>query len=464
MQQNIDASLAAARRGPESRDVYTVTRLNREAKAVLEGSFPALWVQGELSNLARPGSGHWYFSLKDAHCQVRCAMFRNRNRMLRFAPENGMQIMVRATVSLYEGRGDFQLIVDQMEPAGEGDLQRAFEELKRKLHGEGLFDEARKKALPAFPRTIGVITSPTGAAIRDILNVLGRRWPAVAVLIYPVPVQGSGAAERIIAALDRAGSAADCDLLILARGGGSLEDLQPFNEEGVARTIARCPLPVVTGIGHEIDFTIADFVADRRAPTPSAAAELASPDQAQILRLLAVSGGRLRSRMERTLHQHLNLLRQLEKRLPRPARVLQNLMQRLDDTSLRLLAAVRAGIGSRRTELFAKAAVLNRHHPRLVVRLQQQRCTWLADRLVRGAGQQLLLLGNRLEAAARAMRAVGPTATLERGYAIVTDGNGRIVTSAESLQNGDVISARFRHGRAEAQVTKVTAGKDESAA
>ena len=260
-----------------SRDIYSVSRLNREARAVLEGGFPLLWVEGELSNLAQPASGHIYFSLKDPAAQVRCAMFRSKRLLLGFKPANHQQVLVRARVGLYEGRGDFQLIVEHMEPAGEGALRLAFERLKQKLAAEGLFDAATKQPLPAMPRQVGLITSPTGAAVRDLLTVLERRFPALPVLIYPAQVQGQSAAAELVAALDLANERAECDILILARGGGSLEDLQAFNDEALARAVHRSAIPVVTGIGHEIDLSIADLVADQRGATPSAAAELVAP-------------------------------------------------------------------------------------------------------------------------------------------------------------------------------------------
>ncbi|MEO1576118.1 MAG: exodeoxyribonuclease VII large subunit, partial [Pseudomonadota bacterium] len=237
--------------GPKDRDVYSVSRLNREARRLLEGGLPVLWVSGEISNLAMPASGHWYFTLKDADAQIRCAMFRGRNRQVRVRPQNGMQVIVRGRVSLYEPRGNFQLIADGMTDSGEGALQRAFEALKQKLAAEGLFDEAHKTALPDLPRHIGVITSPTGAAIQDILNVLKRRFPAIPVSVYPVPVQGDAAAPAIVAALRRAARDGRCDVLIVGRGGGSLEDLWAFNEETVARAVAACPLPIISAVGHE---------------------------------------------------------------------------------------------------------------------------------------------------------------------------------------------------------------------
>src|SRR5690606_2193067 len=257
---------------------YTVSALNREARLILERRFVGLWVEGEISDLSRPSSGHLYWTLKDATGQIRCAMFRQQNRPLAFPLANGDQVLVRARVTLYEARGEFQLIVEEVEAAGEGLLRRRFEALKRKLAAEGLFDTARKRPLPRVPRRIGVVTSATGAAIRDVLIALRRRFPAIPVLIYPTPVQGEGAAQEIRRTLELAGRRAECDVLILTRGGGSLEDLWSFNEEIVARAIAASPIPVIVGVGHETDFTIADFVADLRAPTPSQAAELAVPD------------------------------------------------------------------------------------------------------------------------------------------------------------------------------------------
>src|SRR5690606_35272474 len=260
------------------REILSVSQLNRRAKQLLETHLPLLWVEGELSNVSQPSSGHWYFTLKDDQAQVRCAMFRNRNMLVRFKPQQGQQVLVRARVSLYEGRGDYQLIAEHMEEAGTGALQRAFEALKAKLGAEGLFDEARKRPIPTLPRHIGVITSPTGAAIRDVLTVLERRFPSIPVTVIPVAVQGKESAPQIVRALELANRCGLFDVLLLTRGGGSLEDLWSFNEEAVARAVAASQLPVVCAVGHEVDFSIADFVADLRAPTPSAAAELMTPD------------------------------------------------------------------------------------------------------------------------------------------------------------------------------------------
>jgi len=263
----------------QQREVYSVGRLNREARMLLEGGLPALWVEGEVSNFSCPASGHWYFTLKDRDAQIRCAMFRTRNTLTGYLPRNGQQVLLRGRISLYEPRGDYQLIAERMEDAGEGALRREFERLKAKLAAEGLFDEAIKRPLPFMPRRIAVVTSPTGAAVRDVVHILARRFPPAAILIHPTPVQGAAATESIVAAIDAVSARCECDVLILARGGGSIEDLWCFNDERVAHAIRRCAVPVVTGIGHEIDFTIADFAADVRAPTPSGAAELVVPDR-----------------------------------------------------------------------------------------------------------------------------------------------------------------------------------------
>ncbi|RMD80440.1 MAG: exodeoxyribonuclease VII large subunit, partial [Gammaproteobacteria bacterium] len=321
------------------RRVYSVSQLNREARALLEEGFPLpVWVEGELSNLARPSSGHLYFTLKDEGAQVRCAMFRGRNRHLAFRPENGMQVLALGRIGLYEPRGDFQLVVEELEEAGEGHLRRELERLKRRLAAEGLFDASLKRPLPPFPRRIGVVTSPTGAALRDVLSVLRRRWALARVLVYPVPVQGAAAAPAIAEALALASARADCQVLILTRGGGSLEDLWAFNEEAVVRAIRACALPVVSAVGHEIDWTLADLAADRRAPTPSAAAELVSPDAAELLGLLQARLGHLAQAAGRRLALAGERHRAARRRLlvQHPGRRLQRGAQRLDELELRL--------------------------------------------------------------------------------------------------------------------------------
>src|SRR5690242_991390 len=323
------------------RSVYTVTRLNREVRIALERSLGVVWVGGELSNFSQPSSGHWYFSLKDRESQVRCAMFRLKNAALGFTPKAGQHVIVRGRVSLYEPRGEYQLIVDYLEEAGVGALQREFERLKAKLAAEGLFASENKRALPRFPRRIALVTSPTGAAVRDVLNILARRFPPAAVLVYPTAVQGDAAAPAIVRALQLASARLDCDVLILARGGGSLEDLWAFNDERVARAIRACAVPVVTGIGHEIDFTIADFAADARAPTPSGAAELVVPDRRTLLAGLASIEGRLRQLATQWLARLNERFGSLSQRLTRahPGARLQQQMQRLDELDMRMRRA-----------------------------------------------------------------------------------------------------------------------------
>jgi exodeoxyribonuclease VII large subunit len=447
-----------------ARDVYSVSRLNREARMLLEGYFPLLWVEGELSNLARPSSGHLYFSLKDEAAQVRCAMFRMRNQSLVFTPRDGMQVLVRARIGLYEGRGEFQLVVEHMEEAGDGALRRRFEELKHRLASEGLFEASRKRPIPSIPRCIGVITSPTGAAIRDVLSVLARRCPVIPVLLYPVPVQGNGAAVEIAQRIRLASERRDCDVLILTRGGGSLEDLWAFNEEVVARAIRACEVPVVTGVGHEIDFTIADLAADCRAATPSAAAELVAPDMAEWLARLAGLQDRLSHAMRRCLGHTSERLAWLTKRLEQqhPGQRLCGQAQRLDELEQRLGRAHRVYLRHCGTRLAELSARLHRHVP--VHRLGQleARCEGLAQRL-RGALQLALARREqRLASAVRALDAVSPLATLARGYAIVTKAqDGAIVRRAREVEAGERVETRLSEGRLLCKVEAIREDREE---
>ncbi len=441
----------------EHRDVYTVTRLNREARMILEGSFPPIWVQGEISNLSRPSSGHLYFSLKDQHSQVRCAMFRNRNVALRFTPENGMLVLARANVSLYEDRGEFQLIIERMEPAGDGLLQREFEELKQRLYREGLFSEEHKKPIPAMARTVGVITSPTGAAIRDILSILRRRFPATVIIVYPATVQGEGAADQLIAAITTAGQRKECEVLILARGGGSLEDLWPFNNEQLAHAIFHCPIPTVTGVGHEIDFTIADFVADRRAPTPSAAAEMVSPDQVQIRAALAQQVRKLSRLIRNRLNELRQRVSQCSKRLQDPVRTIQTINQRLDNLNMRLVHLMRTRLGEADGQVTGLATRLGRKNPAYQLRVYSERCEHTQQRLQLAIRQAIRQCHGSLLTLGRALETVSPQATLDRGYAIVSkSATGEIIRDAGHLTTGEDINARFARGQAECRVNKIT--------
>ena len=437
------------------RDVYTVARLNREVRGLLETGLPSIWIEGELSNFSRPASGHWYFTLKDEAAQVRCAMFRQRNQAISVAPRDGMQVLLRARVGLYEPRGDYQLIIDHLEEAGEGELRRRFEALKLALAAEGLFDAARKRAPPRLPRRIGVVTSPTGAALRDVLQVLRRRFPAIPVLLYPVPVQGASAAREIAETLALADRRAEVDVLLLVRGGGSLEDLWAFNDESLARAIARLSLPVICGIGHEVDFTIADFVADVRAPTPSAAAELAVPDGAVWLASLEAMTRRLVLASGRSCLQRRERLQRTWRRLwlQHPAQELAQRAQRIDELQGRLVTAIRGSLGLRAGRLATIRAELSGASPAARVATLLQRADHAGMRLWPAARNRLALQQGRLETALRALNAVSPLATLARGYAIVTlAADGAIVRDAAQAPPGTEIDARLSRGRLRARV------------
>lgn len=430
------------------REVFSISRLNREARALVEGHFPLIWVEGELSNLARPSSGHLYFTLKDDQAQVRCAMFKLRNQLLAFKPDNGMQVLARARVSLYEGRGEFQLLIEHLEEAGDGVLRRAFEQLKQKLAAEGLFDAAHKKPLPSLPRHIGVITSPTGAALRDILSVLRRRFPALPVLVYPAPVQGQGAGEKIAAAIRLAAQRGDCDVLIVSRGGGSLEDLWAFNEEVVARAIHACAIPVISGVGHEIDFTIADFVADHRAATPSAAAELVSPDQNDWLAQLRAYQSRFAQQFGTRLARHHQHLGWLEQRLQQqaPQRRLAHQTQRLDELETRLKFVMQTRLRQQSARIAHSTAQLQRHAPAQRLAHLRTQAAQLTERLRAALRLQLAKHRGHLSGLARALDAVSPLATLSRGYALVTRADGSVVRRTEDVAVGERIDARLAAG------------------
>ena len=437
------------------RDVYTVARLNREVRGLLEAGLPSIWIEGELSNFSRPASGHWYFTLKDEAAQVRCVMFRQRNQAIRVAPQDGMQALLRARVGLYEPRGDFQLIVDHLEEAGEGALRRRFETLKLALAAEGLFDAARKRRPPRLPRRIGVVTSPSGAALRDVLQVLRRRFPAIPVLIYPVPVQGATAAREIAETLALADRRAEVDVLLLVRGGGSLEDLWAFNDESLARAIGRLTLPLISGIGHEVDFTIADFVADVRAPTPSAAAELAVPDGTALLAELAATTRRLGLAAGRAqLQRRERLMRTWRRlRIQHPSQAVAQNAQRIDELQGRLNAAMRRGLGMRVQRLATARAELSATSPAARVASLLQRARYAGLRLAPAMRHRLSLQEGRLETAARALNAISPLATLARGYAIVTlAADGAIVHDPAQAPPGTEIDARLSRGRLRARV------------
>ncbi|HET7811202.1 MAG TPA: exodeoxyribonuclease VII large subunit [Steroidobacteraceae bacterium] len=446
------------------RDVYTVSRLNKEVRLLLESGLPLLWLEAELSNFAAPASGHWYFSLKDSQAQVRCAMWRQRNSAVRFRPKDGLSVLVRARVGLYEPRGEYQLIVEHMEEAGEGALKREFEKLKAKLAAEGLFAAERKRALPAVPRRIGVVTSPTGAAIHDILRVLRARFPAAPVLLYPTAVQGAAAVPEIVRAIEAASRRAECDVLIVARGGGSLEDLWCFNDERVARAMARCRIPTVAGVGHEVDVTIADFVADLRAPTPSAAALAVTPDKAAWLESLALLLNRFGGAMGRYLRgQHLQLGGMAQRlQVSHPGARLQQHAQRLDDLELRMRLALRAGVLAQRQRLETLSTRLWRENPRHRLEALCAHAATLRQRLVSLFGARLGSLDQRLALAARTLDAVSPLATLGRGFAVVSRrADGALLRDAADAPAGTEIEARLSKGRLRARVTEQLEDRDD---
>lgn len=445
---------------PEAPQTLTVSQLNRQARTLLESHFDFVWVTGEISNFAAPASGHWYFSLKDGDAQVRCAMFRNRNQRLRFRPGNGDAVRLRARVSLYEGRGEFQLIVEFAEPAGEGALQLAFEALKNRLQAEGLFAAERKQALPEHCSHLGIITSNTGAALQDILTVLERRWPAMAVTVLAVPVQGDGAAQAIAAAIGRANhlnasGELDLDALIVGRGGGSLEDLWAFNEEVVARAIAASTLPVVSAVGHETDFSIADLVADQRAPTPSAAAELLSPDQREWKARLSARADQLGRLMRAQLAATQAELSHLARRLRHPGHQLREQSQRLDDLDQRLSMAVRHRLRGERNHLALLSHRLQANAPAHRLESTRNLTQNLEQRLESAMQQRLLQAQQQLAHLASLLDSLSPLRTLERGFAIVSTEQGEIVRRTAQVSPGDRLNARLADGRLSLQVEAV---------
>jgi exodeoxyribonuclease VII large subunit len=439
-----------------TRHVLTPSSLNRLVRDLLGDALPQVWIEGELSNVAKPASGHLYFTLKDSGAQVRCAMFKLKASTLRFRPVDGMQVLLRAKVGLYEPRGEFQLVAEYMEPAGEGALQREFEQLKARLAAEGLFEPHRKRALPPYPRRIGVITSATGAAVRDVLSVLARRWPLTDVEVLPVPVQGREAPPAIVNMLRRASACARYDVLLLTRGGGSLEDLWAFNDEAVARAIHASAVPVVSAVGHEIDFSIADFVADLRAPTPSAAAELLVPDAVAIGRHLRQLQQRMFTLQQRRLQAQSQRVDHLLARLQaqRPQARLQRDHERLLHLRRRLTAAWREQDQLRHNRLERLHARLLAQHPRAQLPQLARRLTELDQRLRRVIAHILERRQTSLRHTAHALNAVSPLATLERGYAIVFDANGQVLRSAKHVAIGTPLRARLADGELALRVSE----------
>ncbi|HEY0662717.1 MAG TPA: exodeoxyribonuclease VII large subunit [Lysobacter sp.] len=436
--------------------VLTPSQLNTLARDLLEGAFPLIWVEGELGNLSRPSSGHLYFSLKDERAQVRCAMFKPKSSWLKFVPREGLHVLARGRLTLYEARGDYQLVLDHMEEAGEGALRRAFEELKAKLAGEGLFDGERKRPLPAFARRIGVITSPSGAAVRDVLSVLARRFPLAEAEVLPVPVQGAAAAAQIVAMLQRAIASQRYDVLLLARGGGSLEDLWCFNDERLVRAIAASPIPVVSAVGHETDFSLADFAADLRAPTPSVAAELLVPSRDDIARRLRTLDARLRNLQAQRLRTAMQRADRAALRLNalRPRARLDALCRRQAEALRRLAAAWRQRLDRERARVRHADAVLRAAHPQRRIARLRERLAALSSRPQAAIARRLSNQTLGLRGLARSLEAVSPLATVARGYAILQREDGRIVRSVLDAVPGDQLDARLVDGQLRMQVIR----------
>lgn len=429
--------------------VLSVSSLNKMARGLLESSFPAVAVEGEISNFAIPASGHWYLTLKDKNAQLRCAMFAGRNRFVRFKPQNGNQVIIRGKLSIYENRGDYQLIADSMEEAGDGALRRAFEELKAKLEAEGLFDTAHKQEIYSYYDHVGVITSATGAAIQDILSVFNRRFPATRITLLPVAVQGADAPGEIVRAIELANAHQDklgIQALILGRGGGSLEDLQAFNEESVARAIFASELPITSAVGHEIDFTIADFVADLRAPTPSAAAEQMSPDQAEYYETFAAYKSNLLSKLRSILRQARQDLLSLAKQLKRPDRRLQEHAQDLDRLENQMQLAIKNRIVLQKGELRRLRQGMVANSPLNRIRLQLAQLARSGRAIQQAVGNAVNRTQSQLAELSRSLSAVSPLNTLARGYSITYNEAGQLVRSIDEIKVGSKISSRLANG------------------
>ena len=439
-------------------DIYTVSRLNSEVRLTLELQFQTLWLQGEVSNFVAAASGHWYFSLKDSAAQVKCAMFKMANRNSSFRPQNGQQVLIRARISVYEPRGEYQLLAEFIESAGAGLLKQQFEQLKAKLQAEGLFDPALKKPLPPAVQRVGVITSPTGAAVRDIVTVLKRRAPGIEVIIYPSQVQGDTAAMQLRNMLSTAIRRSEVDVLIIGRGGGSLEDLWCFNDELLCRAVAACPIPIVSAVGHEIDFALTDFVADVRAPTPSAAAELVSPDQSHLLERIM----RLRNSLIQAQRVHLQQaapkLLNLSQRLLalHPKRRLEQQQQRLDELQLRLVSSIKRRLlqASQQSQFADKS--LRQLSPAKALTQQQQHISQLQQRLKQAQQQQLKQHTLRVAQLSGQLNTVSPLATLARGYSITFDAKQQVVTDSRQLKTGDKVAVKLAKGGFDAEIVKLT--------
>lgn len=440
-----------------SPSIFTVSRLNQTVRLLLEQEMGQVWISGEISNFSQPSSGHWYFTLKDDTAQVRCAMFRNRNRRVTFRPQHGQQVLVRANITLYEPRGDYQIIVESMQPAGEGLLQQQYEQLKAKLSAEGLFDQQHKQPLPAPARQVGVITSRTGAALHDVLHVLQRRDPSLPVIIYPTAVQGADAPLQIVRAIELANLRNECDVLIVGRGGGSLEDLWSFNDERVARAIFASRIPVVSAVGHETDVTIADFVADLRAPTPSAAAEIVSRNQLELLRQLQAQQQRMEMAMDYYLAQRSRRFTQLHHRLQQqhPQLRLARQQTTLERLRQRLNVAMDGKLRRANQQQLRLSQRLNQQQPQPRIHRAQSRLQQLEYHLSQLVSAQLSQTKQRFGTALAQLEAVSPLATLARGYSVTTAEDGKVLKKTKQVKSGDTLTTRLDDGWVESQVTGI---------
>ena len=439
-----------------NRTILTVGELNAEVNQLLNRGFPLLWVEGEISNLVRPSSGHLYFTLKDSKSQIKSAMFRNRNMKLSIKPENGMKVLVRGRVGLYEPRGDYQLIAEHMEDAGVGQLQKQFEALKLKLSNAGLFDPQYKKELPEYPKRIGIITSPTGAALRDILNVLNRRSPQTPILIYPVAVQGEASKTEIETAIRRADMDKKCDVIILARGGGSIEDLWSFNEENVAKAIYNAETPIISGVGHEIDFTIADFVSDLRAPTPSAAAELVTPDRNQLYTETLQTELWLKQTINQSIKKKKQDLEWLSARLllQKPANKIQQQSQRLDELEQRLQTQLNKTLEAKKLSLRSLESRLQSHLPQRKIAEQTQTLHHLRTTLLQSMSNKIRQEQTAFQIQMAKLDSISPLKTLDRGYSITKDKNTHtLITSVQQAQENQEIQIQLKDGELNAKIS-----------
>ncbi|ABZ75942.1 exodeoxyribonuclease VII, large subunit [Shewanella halifaxensis HAW-EB4] len=438
-------------------DVYTVSRLNGEVRQLLEGQLGRIWLNAEISNFAAPGSGHWYLTLKDNFSQIRCAMFKGRNQAVTFRPANGQQVLVKGNISVYEPRGDYQLLIESMLPAGDGLLAQQYEALKMKLAAEGLFASDTKRSLPANIQRIGVVTSPTGAAIRDILHVLARRDASIEVIIYPTPVQGTDAAKSICDAINLANSRREVDVLLVTRGGGSLEDLWSFNDEGLAHTLYNSGIPVVSAVGHEVDMTISDYVADLRAPTPSAGAELLSKDADNKAQKLLSQLSRLKQSWQHYQLKKQNQLQACEHRLQKqdPQRRLQMYEQSFDEMQLRLQQAMQTKLHAYTLKQQNLSSRLASQSPQHRLDLEAQRLSYLSAKLNGAMIDKLKMSEQRLAHRAQQLDTVSPLATLSRGYSITLTGEGKVVQSPSDTCVGDTLTTRLRDGSVTSTVVEV---------